>query len=240
MAIIKCSVTFTEAFSALRLEHQSTVLYNPYLCLLIVCRYSSQCRIILICNSASKIIEPVRSRCLGIRVPAPSHEDISNVLIAVAKKEQCVCPQELAMRISLHSDRNLRRALLMLEAAKVQGSGGASSLPSNLTVQIPDWELYINKLSREILSEQTPSKLLQAREMMYELLTNCIPADIIMTTLTKELNKALDDSLKHELAHWAAYYEHRIRLGSKEIFHLEAFVAKFMAIYKRWLISMFE
>ena len=151
-----------------------------------------------------------------------------------------MCPQELAMRISLQSDRNLRRALLMLEAAKVQGSGGASSLPSNLTVQIPDWELYINKLSREILSEQTPSKLLQAREMMYELLTNCIPADIIMTTLTKELNKALDDSLKHELAHWAAYYEHRIRLGSKEIFHLEAFVAKFMAIYKRWLISMFE
>lgn len=144
------------------------------------------------------------------------------------------------MRISLQSDRNLRRALLMLEAAKVQGPPGASSLAPNLPVQIPDWELYINKLSREILGEQTPSKLLQAREMMYELLTNCIPADVIMTTLTKELNKALDDSLKHELAHWAAYYEHRIRLGSKEIFHLEAFVAKFMAIYKRWLISMFE
>jgi replication factor C subunit 3/5 len=78
-------------------------------------RYSSQCRIILICNSASKVIEPVRSRCLGIRVPAPSHEDIANVLTTVAKKEQCVCPQELAMKISLQSDRNLRRALLMLE-----------------------------------------------------------------------------------------------------------------------------
>ena len=127
----------------------------------------------------------------------------------------------------------------MLEAAKVQGPG-SPTLPSNLPIQLPDWELYINKLSREILQEQTPSKLLHAREMMYELLTNCIPADVIMTTLTKELNKALDDSLKHELAHWAAYYEHRIRLGSKEIFHLEAFVAKFMAIYKRWLIAMFE
>lgn len=78
-------------------------------------RYSSQCRIILICNSASKVIEPVRSRCLGIRVPAPSHEDIATVLTTVAKKEQCVCPQELAMKISLQSDRNLRRALLMLE-----------------------------------------------------------------------------------------------------------------------------
>lgn len=202
------------------------------------CRYSSQCRIILICNSASKIIEPVRSRCLGIRVPAPTHDDIADVLVAVGKKEQCVCPQDLARRISMHSDRNLRRALLMLEAAKVQ-SPGSSSLASNTIVQLPDWELYINRLSREILQEQTPSKLLHAREMMYELLTNCIPAEVIMVTLNKELCKALDDSLKHEVAHWAAYYEHRIRLGSKEIFHLEAFVAKFMAIYKRWLVAMF-
>lgn len=62
----------------------------------------------------------MRSRCLGIRVPAPTHEEVANVLVAVAKKEQCACPQDLAMKISLHSDRNLRRALLMLEAAKVR------------------------------------------------------------------------------------------------------------------------
>jgi replication factor C subunit 3/5 len=47
--------------------------------------------------------------------------------------------------------------------------------------------------------------------MLYELLTNCIPADVIIQTLTREFMKALDDTLKHEVAHWAAYYEHRIR-----------------------------
>ena len=36
----------------------------------------------------------------------------------------------------------------------------------------------------------------------------------------------LDEELKPEVIHWAAFYEHRIRLGSKVIFHLEAFVAK--------------
>jgi len=36
----------------------------------------------------------------------------------------------------------------------------------------------------------------------------------------------LDEELKPEVIHWAAFYEHRIRLGSKTIFHLEAFVAK--------------
>ena len=55
--------------------------------------------------------------------------------------------------------------------------------------------------------------------------------------MTRELMKSLDDTLRHEVAHWAAFYEHRLQVGSKDIFHLEAFVAKFMAIYKRWLVS---
>lgn len=29
--------------------------------------------------------------------------------------------------------------------------------------------------------------------------------------------------------------EHRMQMGSKAIFHLEAFVAKFMSIYKRYV-----
>jgi replication factor C subunit 3/5 len=201
-------------------------------------RYSAQCRIILICNSPSKIIEPVRSRCLSIRIPAPSHDDIVQLLMQVAKRESCQCPFELAMKVSLHSDRNVRRAVMMLEAARVQVAPSSQMLASQ-PVQVPDWEIYITKLAREIMAEQTPSKLLQAREMLYELLVNCIPGDVIMTTLVNELMKAMDDSLKHEVAHWAAYYEHRLCQGSKDIFHLEAFVAKFMAVYKKWLISLF-
>ncbi len=59
-------------------------------------------------------------------------------------------------------------------------------------VQLPDWQLYIFRLAREILQEQSPSKLLQARDMMYELLSNCIPGDVIINTLTDELMKVFD------------------------------------------------
>lgn len=196
------------------------------------------CRLILICDSSSKIIEPVRSRCLGIRIPSPSHEEISDILMDVGRREQSPCPRELALSISTMSDRNLRRALLMLEAAKVQQ--GSQQLQPAQPIPLPDWELYICRLAREIMQEQSPTRLLQARDMMYELLTNCIPVEVIMRTLTRELCKSLDDDLKHEVVHWAAYYEHRAQLGSKEIFHLEAFVAKFMAVYKKWLIAMFS
>jgi replication factor C subunit 3/5 len=40
-------------------------------------KYSSSCRLILCCNNQSKVIEPVRSRCLGIRVAAPSVDEVS-------------------------------------------------------------------------------------------------------------------------------------------------------------------
>lgn len=66
--------------------------------------------------------------------------------------------------------------------------------------------------------------------MLYELLTNCIPADVIIKVLVRELLPKLDDQLKHEVVYWAAYYEHRVQIGSKEIFHLEAFIAKFMSL----------
>ena len=75
--------------------------------------------------------------------------------------------------------------------------------------------------------------------MLYDLLTNCIPSDVIMRVLVRELNKAVDEPLKHEVVHLAAFYEHRICTGSKEIFHLEAFCAKLMSIYKQWLIAEF-
>lgn len=49
------------------------------------------------------------------------------------------------------------------------------------------------------------------------------------------LISSCDGELKTEVIQTAAYYEHRLQLGQKAIYHLEAFVAKFMAIYKRFL-----
>jgi replication factor C subunit 3/5 len=39
-------------------------------------KYSHTCRLILCCDSLSKVIEPLRSRCLGIRVGAPTNDEV--------------------------------------------------------------------------------------------------------------------------------------------------------------------
>lgn len=200
-------------------------------------KFSSGCRLILCCSNQSKVIEPVRSRCLGIRIAAPSHDDICLSLQTIARLERITLPPELAVNISRESSRNMRRATLMLESSRVGADSNALSAKD--PVKKTDWELYITQLAVEVTQEQSPQRLIAAREKLYELLINCIPATVIIRTLGLELLKNLDDSMKHEVMEAAAFYEHRIAMGSKDIFHLEAFLAKFMAIYKRYLNDLF-
>ena len=44
-------------------------------------KYMATCRIILCCNSTSKVIPAIRSRCLGVRVAAPKVEEVSSTCI---------------------------------------------------------------------------------------------------------------------------------------------------------------
>ncbi|KAM0018221.1 putative DNA polymerase III, clamp loader complex, gamma/delta/delta subunit [Helianthus debilis subsp. tardiflorus] len=64
-------------------------------------------------------------------------------------------------------------------------------------------------------------RLFQVRGNLYELLVNSIPPEIILKRLLFELLKKLDSELKHEVCHWAAYYEHRMRLDRKLFFTLK-------------------
>ena len=194
-------------------------------------KYMATCRLILCCNSTSKVIPAIRSRCLGVRVPAPSVDEMVLILQATCKKEGLNLPSELARRIAEKTNRNLRRALLMCEACRVQ------QYPFSVNQEIvePDWELYLRETAKQIVDQQSPKRLFEIRGRLYELLIHCIPPDAIMKGLLKELISNCDGQLKSEIIQVAAYYEHRLQLGQKAIYHLEAFVAKFMAVYKRFL-----
>lgn len=102
----------------------------------------------------------------------------------------------------------------------------------------PDWEALIGQVAKEIMEEHSPARILQVRAKLYDLLTHCIPPTTILKTLTFKLIPEVNDSLKADVIKWSAFYEHRIRMGTKVIFHLEAFVAKFMRIVEEDLMNM--
>ncbi|GAA6001358.1 replication factor C subunit 5 [Rhodotorula paludigena] len=212
-------------------------------------KFTSSLRIILCANSTSKIIGPIRSRCLLLRVGAPSEATIEGVLKQTAVQEDVKLPDHVATLLARISYGNLRRALLSFEALHTQDPDFKTIKPDHSllrgkqdqrdidTVPRPDWEKYAAKAAERILSEQTPERLLEVRGMFYELLVHCIPATLILTTITRRLLDRVDEEIKADVTYWSAFYDHRLRQGSKHIFHLEAFAAKIMQLHKQHLLG---
>ena len=188
-------------------------------------KYVASCRLILIANSVGKIIPALRSRCQMIRVPAPTTNEISKIISQVAKKERFSVTPETAAKIAESASRNLRVALLKCEVMKLKQAASETDLPE------APWQVYVRETANIIHAKQSKEAVLEVRKRLYCLLEKCIPADIILVELTKHLMEKIDFGFKPVLARLAATYENSSNLGDKVIFHLEAFVAKYMHFY---------
>ncbi|KAI5289632.1 Replication factor C (RF-C) subunit [Ascosphaera aggregata] len=177
-------------------------------------KYSPNLRLILLANSTANIISPIRSRTLLVRVPAPTEHEIVDVLNKAADTQGWSLHAGLYMRIAQQSGRNLRRALLMFESIYAQNQEVTDRTP----IPPPDWEALISIIADEIIEERSPQRIMQ--------------------TLAFKLVERVADPLKPKVIKWAAFYEHRIKLGIKVIFHLEAFVAKFMRVYEGHIMGI--
>jgi len=194
-------------------------------------RYMKTCRIILCTDSASKIIPPLRSRCLPLRIGAPSAMDVQQVLQKVASAEGVKLAPELAGKIAEKAGRDMRRAILLMEMVHTQAGGTTLSKEANLPVEA--WQTAIDKVARKILQEQSPRMAMEVRGNLYELLLACLPPDFIMKELLlRLLAEVKNDVVKQKAIAAAAHFESTMKLGSKDIFHLEAFVLRFMADYR--------
>ncbi|KAL7074525.1 hypothetical protein ACQ4LE_006663 [Meloidogyne hapla] len=191
-------------------------------------KYAANCKIILCCESASRIIEPLRSRCMVIRVPAPSDEELLECVENVCTRERVQASQEWLRKLTEKSDGNLRRALCLLECSVSQNGHNLDKQP----IVEPEWEVYIRDIAKLIVQSPTQNGLLDVRNRFYELLCRCIPSSVIFTHLILELSKIREftSSIFPSIVSTAAEYEHSTRLGSKDIIHLEAFVATVMSL----------
>ena len=109
--------------------------------------YMPYCRIVANCESLSKVILPLRSRCLQIRVPAPSTNEVVDVLTGISKREGFNLPKPLAYSICNFSKRNLRRAIMMLQTAKLKNE----NLSDKTYVPAPEYETYTKDIAKMVV-----------------------------------------------------------------------------------------
>ncbi|KAI3607646.1 dna replication factor c subunit [Moniliophthora roreri] len=176
--------------------------------------------------------EPMSSHASG---GTQSSRSMQTVMQHVSKRAGFDLPPEVADKIIDDSAGNLRKAILCLEALKMQSPDLTNS---SLAIAKPDWESYCHKVADLILSEQTPARVMEVRQKFYELLSHCIPPTVILKTVADRVVEKVDEQIKADVIHWAAIYETRMRIGSKKIYHLEAWVIKVMSIYKHFFYDM--
>jgi replication factor C subunit 3/5 len=86
-------------------------------------KYTGNMRLVLCANSTGRLIAPIKSRCLLVRVPAPAREDVVRVLMHVGEKG-CARAQkperEVCELVADEAGGNVRKAVLALEALKMQ------------------------------------------------------------------------------------------------------------------------
>eukprot|EP00080_Pristionchus_pacificus_P004238 PDM64258.1 rfc-3 [Pristionchus pacificus] len=203
-------------------------------------KYSSNCRLILCGESLARVIDPLKSRCMVIRVAAPSDKEIESVMSSVCSIEKVSLPPQVTKNIVHLAKGNTRRALLTMEAMNphiniIKPNEDRMQYIFELTslTQIPiiEWEKYLDETAQIIVRKQSSEALLDARNRLYEIISRCIPPQTIFVHLVKALLPHSPTSIRGEILEAAAEYEHRLTKGSKAIFHLEAFIAAFMHIF---------
>lgn len=56
----------------------------------------------------------------------------------------------------------------------------SEKVDAQTSIPPPDWEALIEQIAREIMEEHSPARILQVRAKLYDLLSHCIPATVVL------------------------------------------------------------
>jgi replication factor C small subunit len=186
-------------------------------------------RFILSANYASKIIEPIQSRCVVFRFRPLSEEDMRTYVKRIENAEKLELSEKAREALIYVGDGDLRRLTNVLQSAAMQHK------------KITDTSIYDTAAKarpKEIVSMLNyaiTEDFLNARnELDGLMLRNGMSAEDILTQCYKEVqNLNIDERLKLEIIKDIGEYNFRIVEGANERIQLEAMLAGLALAAKR-------
>ena len=189
-------------------------------------KFSNTCKFILINDQLSNVIEPVRSRCLLVRVPLLVKTDILFILINICHKEKININYSDLYNIVNKSNNKINKALWLLNMYKY-----------NINYD-EKWLYIVENIINTIIdsSNYTPRKLLllikHIRHQFYILfITNIFTQKIIKTIMNKLLELTLCINIKYNIIDLTSEYENRLHLGTRHIIHIESYIIKLVNLF---------
>ena len=180
--------------------------------------YAKVCRFVMICKSASKVIEPLRSRCYMFRVPCPSITNIYKLILTLDAYEHLNLTDKEIAEIIKKADRNLNKIYWLIELKKHKCYNKTSV------------EELIDSIASDVWNTKSnfPTILIRIRNSIYNLLITNIDSSDILKMFTEAIFQLMckhnNDKHVAKLFELATIYEHRGFSGRREINHLEGFI----------------
>ncbi len=188
-------------------------------------KYADSCKFIFVSNQLSKIHEPLKSRCLMIRVPLPSDELLTNIAMNIALKENIQLKSSDIVEIVKNSHNNINKLYGYLELKKFKVPFTSS------------WDKIIKIIVDEVLNKKNynikkfPELIKEIRDLLYQLFITNIDFHIIIKQIMNDIkSKISDNELKYKIIEETSKFENRISQGTRHIIHLEAYLIKVMQI----------
>ena len=183
-------------------------------------KYSKTCRFIMWCYSLSKVIEPLRSRCLCVHVPTQTEEELIKWTFNIASLEKINLNFNVLTNIVESSNGNLKDILWKLDMYKY-----CNKITNN-------YQYALNSLIDEIF---TTHDILTIRDHIYKMMITGISSRIIIRDILDIILVKVSDYPKDKIFKIidnASLYEYRLSKGRRDIIHIETFIENIINLFK--------
>uniref|UniRef100_A0A6C0J633 AAA+ ATPase domain-containing protein n=1 Tax=viral metagenome TaxID=1070528 RepID=A0A6C0J633_9ZZZZ len=189
-------------------------------------KYANICKFIFISNQLSKIIEPIKSRCILIKVPLPQNNDIVKTLLEISTKEKIKLEEDDLKLIINKVDNKLNNAIWLLEFKK-----------NKMEIEYESWKYILDDLIQKMMvcqkynNKYIKDLIIKMRESVYILFITNIKFQLIIRTILKKLLEFdLPINIKYHIINSTSIFENRITQGTRNVIHLEAYIIQIIYI----------
>jgi replication factor C subunit 3/5 len=189
-------------------------------------KYSDSCKFIFICDQLSKIIEPIRSRCILLRAQLPTSEQLMDILLRITIEENIKLKSYEYNEIIKQSEYKINTTIWLLELKKY-----------GLKYE-KNWDFLSEEIVSIILnkknynSNKCLTSLKRIREIFYNLFITNIPTQTIVRTIMTKILKRVDNlELKVNITEITSIFELRLSVGTRSIIHFESYIIRLIYLF---------
>lgn len=196
-------------------------------------KYVNDCKFILCGNETNKIIDPIKSRCLLIRVPSPNLKNMNFIATKILKSEKIKISKKELNNLVSYSDKSIKKLLWNIQF-----------YTEKISFKL-NWKNSLKRVARFILltkiSEYREYDVKLLRSMLYKIyVSNVNKSDIFntlvdhMITILNEIPSKNDDQEKniYKIIQLAAKYENNVANSGRVILSIESFIYKIISEIK--------